>query len=262
VLRTRIVTAAVALPALLILVFLASDRLFLVVDGLCIAWALYEIQAMAALEQPWLSMVAVAAGAVPALFLLLCGGPGPMLLPIAAVVLMLALVGAVAIDRSLVEMPRPLVAIIGSFYAGTLLPYVALLRNLPRGVTFLVLILLIVIATDSAAYATGKMVGFHKLVPAVSPGKTIEGSEGGLVGAIVTGLVLNHLFGVGWGMGKVVIFAALLSCVAQAGDLAESALKRLLGAKDSGWLFPGHGGLLDRADSLVFAAVFTYYYVR
>lgn len=106
-------------------------------------------------------------------------------------------------------------------------------------------VLLVVWATDIAAYAVGRMVGGPRLAPAISPGKTWSGAVGGLAGAVL----------VGWAAGLAAVpIAALLSVVAQAGDLMESALKRRFGVKDSGKLIPGHGGLLDRLDGVLAAA--------
>ena len=112
---------------------------------------------------------------------------------------------------------------------------------------------------DSAAYATGRLFGRHKFMAHISPKKTWEGVIGGIVGATaVSALVL-------WGLGRspleALALGPLVGVTAQAGDLAESVLKRASGAKDSGTLFPGHGGMLDRIDSFVFAAPAVAFYV-
>jgi phosphatidate cytidylyltransferase len=112
---------------------------------------------------------------------------------------------------------------------------------------------------DSAAYATGRLLGRHKFIPHISPKKTWEGVIGGIVGATaVSALVL-------WGLGRTPLEALalgpLIAVTAQAGDLAESVLKRASGVKDSGSLFPGHGGMLDRIDSFLFAAPAVAFYV-
>ncbi len=133
-------------------------------------------------------------------------------------------------------------------------PYVGLtaialiwLRADAAGFSRVLVLLLIVWATDIAAYLAGRLIGGPKLAPAISPGKTWSGAAGGLVGALVVGFVASP--GV-WGLAT----AAVLSVVSQIGDLMESWIKRRYGVKDSGKLIPGHGGLLDRLDGVLTAA--------
>ncbi|HVN29667.1 MAG TPA: phosphatidate cytidylyltransferase, partial [Candidatus Binataceae bacterium] len=156
----------------------------------------------------------------------------------------------------------PMAVASGALYVGPLFPFFALLRNGPDGIRLLVLMLLLVICADSGAYFVGRAVGRHKLAFKVSPGKTIEGGIGGIVASIAGALILQPWLVAGWSIGKTVVFATLVALLAIIGDLANSAFKRVAGVKDSGWIFPGHGGLLDRTCSLVFAAVLTYYYSR
>jgi phosphatidate cytidylyltransferase len=108
-------------------------------------------------------------------------------------------------------------------------------------------LLLIVWATDIAAYLAGRLIGGPKLAPAISPGKTWSGAAGGLAGALVVAVVASPG---AWGLAM----AAVLSVVSQMGDLMESGIKRHYGVKDSGKLIPGHGGLLDRLDGVLTAA--------
>ena len=150
----------------------------------------------------------------------------------------------------------------GALYVGPLFPFFALVRNSPNGVELIVLMLLLVICADTGAYFVGRTIGRHKLAMRVSPGKTIEGAIGGIVGSIVAGLILRRWTTPDWSLHKMTIFAGLVAVLAIVGDLANSAFKRVAGVKDSGWIFPGHGGLLDRTCSLVLAAVLTYYYSR
>jgi phosphatidate cytidylyltransferase len=141
----------------------------------------------------------------------------------------------------------------GVVYVG--LPVVALvwLRNEVAGGALHVLWLFVVVwATDICAYFVGRTVGGPKLAPAISPGKTWSGLLGGMAGAGLLGGLIALAFGAGFAFAATLGVA--LALVAQAGDLFESALKRRAGVKDSGHLIPGHGGLLDRIDGLVFAA--------
>jgi phosphatidate cytidylyltransferase len=120
------------------------------------------------------------------------------------------------------------------------------LRNDPESGLFnVVCLMLLVWASDIGAYAAGRFAGGPLLAPAISPGKTWSGAAGGLAAAVVTGLLASG------GAARGGLIAGGLGLVAQAGDLAESALKRRFGVKDSGSLIPGHGGLLDRLDGLL-----------
>jgi len=114
--------------------------------------------------------------------------------------------------------------------------------------------------SDSGAYFAGRAYGRRKLMPAVSPSKTVEGAVGGLVGAAIIGAICWLVFFHQLPLGETLGVAVGIGLLAQLGDLCESALKRAFGAKDSGWIIPGHGGILDRLDSLLFPFVFSYYY--
>ncbi len=120
----------------------------------------------------------------------------------------------------------------------------------------------LVVVSDSGAYFVGRHMGRTKLAPRVSPNKTVEGAVGGLIATVIGGWLLFKMIGGTWDMGRILLFSAMISILAQLGDLAGSALKRAAGVKDSGWIFPGHGGLLDRTCSLVFALFFTYYWFQ
>ena len=148
----------------------------------------------------------------------------------------------------------------GAAYVGVLFPYFALLRNRPGGIGMLLMVILLVVVSDSGAYFVGRFMGRTKLAPSLSPHKTVEGAVGGLFATMAAGWLLFKMIGGSWDMGSVVLFSAMISLLAQLGDMAGSALKRAAGVKDSGWIFPGHGGLLDRACSLVFAVFFAYYW--
>lgn len=120
------------------------------------------------------------------------------------------------------------------------------------GFTTLLYGMLIVWITDSGAYLIGRQIGKHKLAPKVSPNKTWEGSIGGTLSAVIIAAIYLHFFPVGYDNYGLMILATLfLSIMGQFGDLIESALKRYYGVKDSGKILPGHGGILDRFDSML-----------
>jgi phosphatidate cytidylyltransferase len=262
VLRTRILTAAATLPPLLAFVIFAPAWAFSVLVGGCAAWGLYEVGAMGPVLSPGVLMALALVGGVPAIVMLVWAPDGMFVLAAVAVALMCGLLAQMNLHGDRATLPPTVLVIIGGLYVGALYPYLALLHNMAGGVKWLLLMLLVVMAGDSAAYLVGRRIGRHKLMPAVSPGKTVEGAAAYVASSVAAAWLLARLMGLGWSAAATILFAVMLSVVAQVGDLAESAFKRLARVKDSGWLFPGHGGLLDRADSLVFAAVFTYYYSR
>ncbi|MFT8446384.1 MAG: phosphatidate cytidylyltransferase [Liquorilactobacillus nagelii] len=127
------------------------------------------------------------------------------------------------------------------------------------GVDTLFFLLLIVWTTDSGAYLIGRKIGKNKLAPHISPNKTWEGSIGGTLAALVVGLIFNLFWPQAGNWFMICGMTILLSAIGQAGDLVESALKRFYGVKDSGKILPGHGGILDRFDSLLFVLPFAHF---
>lgn len=162
---------------------------------------------------------------------------------------------------------RVVYSLFGLLYIPWLLGYFIMLRDTPNpadGFGYLLLPLMAAFATDTGALFFGKTFGKHKLAPEVSPGKTVEGMLGGLFFSFVivfmVGRVLeNFLFDLN--IYDALLFSLLVSSAAQLGDLAESLLKRATGVKDSGTFMPGHGGVLDRLDSLLFAVPVTYIFI-
>lgn len=146
-------------------------------------------------------------------------------------------------------------------YSVVLLSHLYLLRQLPNGIEWTFITISLVWATDTGAYLIGGQFGSHLLAPQISPKKTVEGSLGGLLCSIAVALVFWRIFGgATWIM--YIILGVIIGISAQIGDLFESALKRSAGVKDSGKLIPGHGGILDRFDSLIFALPLVYYGVK
>ncbi len=153
----------------------------------------------------------------------------------------------------------------GVLYVGWMLSYWLNLNLLEDGRNWVYLALFTTFANDTGAYFIGRKWGRHKLAPAISPGKTREGATGGLLssiaGAVAVFLLLNLFSTFSLPYWQIIVLACLVSLFAQLGDMVESLLKRSLEAKDAGKLLPGHGGALDRLDSLIFVAPIVYYYV-
>lgn len=149
----------------------------------------------------------------------------------------------------------------GMLYIGLTSSYLVMTRLLPQGEWLIFFLLLVTWAGDTGAYYMGTLCGQRPLAPRISPKKTVEGLVGGLIGAMIIAFVARWWFLQDLSGLDCVILAALLTVAGLWGDLAESAVKRSVGAKDSGGVLPGHGGMLDRLDSLLFAAPAFYYYV-
>ncbi len=152
--------------------------------------------------------------------------------------------------------------LLGALYIGFLFPHLVLIHRGPAGVLWVFWLLLVVCLSDTAAYFTGMALGKRKLYPQISPGKTIEGSIGALLISALVG-TLGALFmlpNLHW--FEAVLLSLVVGLLAQVGDLVESGIKRVFSVKDSGRFLPGHGGLLDRIDSVIFPAVFIAYYTR
>ncbi len=150
----------------------------------------------------------------------------------------------------------------GILYVGWLLSYLVALRDLDEGRNWVFFALFTTFASDTAAFFVGRTWGKHRLAPHISPGKTQEGAIGGIIGAIIISLffILPTPLTLRLNWGQVILLGLLTSIFGQLGDLVESLFKRNMGVKDSSNLIPGHGGFLDRIDSIIFAGIVVYYY--
>jgi len=147
----------------------------------------------------------------------------------------------------------------GVFYVGFCSAHLILLYSLPQGIYWLLFLTAITVSSDTGAYYVGRTLGKTKLYPSLSPGKTRAGAVGGIIGGMLGGLVVAALFLEGANLFLVAFLGLVLSAVGIIGDLIESLIKRVSGVKDSGQILPGHGGLLDRCDSLLLTAPVLYY---
>jgi len=151
--------------------------------------------------------------------------------------------------------------IAGIVYIGLLLSHIVALRGLDMGREWVLFALFVTFASDSAAFLIGSTWGHRKLAPAISPKKTWEGAIGGAAAAMLVSPLLVLLFDLRIGYSEAILLGLAVSFFGQLGDLIESLFKRKMKVKDSGSTIPGHGGFLDRMDSVVFAAIVVYYYV-
>jgi phosphatidate cytidylyltransferase len=257
-LARRLVSAAVGIPLLILTVFVGG-RVYDVVLAVVLAAATAEFlyQAGVELRDPLLWLAAVAAAALP----LAASEQGEPALLVLSIFLMLSLLGALK-SYSSGKFERWSLSVAIAIYVGWLGSYFGLLRQAQGGRDWVLFLLLVTFASDTGAYAVGRLVGRHKLAPRISPGKTIEGAAGGLTAAALIAVLAGRLLALPGAPARLFALGLVLSVAAQLGDLAESALKRRLEIKDAGRLLPGHGGLLDRLDSLLFAGAVLYYAVR
>jgi phosphatidate cytidylyltransferase len=154
-------------------------------------------------------------------------------------------------------------SVFGIFYVGGLLIALPLLRrDLADGSWWVIAVFVVTFANDTGAYFTGRALGRHKLAPTISPGKSIEGAVGGLFAGIGVLLAYRALFFPHLQVMDAIVIGAVAGVLGPAGDLTESMLKRAAGAKDSGRLIPGHGGMLDRIDALLFIGAYVLVHAR
>ena len=145
-------------------------------------------------------------------------------------------------------------ASLGLLYVGLLPAFAYRILEHNHGVAWFVFLLAVVFAGDTLAYLTGVLIGRNKVMPSVSPKKTWEGSIGGLVGSVLAGLICWLFLFPEQNLSPLLVLAGLAGFVGQFGDFFESLLKRVANVKDSGWIMPGHGGVLDRLDAVLFAS--------
>jgi phosphatidate cytidylyltransferase len=153
---------------------------------------------------------------------------------------------------------RMAVTHLGILWVAVGFAYVVLLRSLEHGMALTIMVLACTILNDTFAYFVGRAVGKHPMAPRISPKKSLEGAVGGLVGSVVAALVVT-MYAPWLSVRDAVILGLVIGVVGQWGDLFESAVKRDFGVKDSGRILAGHGGILDRFDSLLFAGLVSYW---
>ena len=252
-------TAAFALPLLILLIVKGGVVLFTGVILLISFLGLLEFYRMALPERGLAGMAAsLAGGLLPLSFLY--QQQFPLLLVLSLIVILAGnffLFSITDIKKSATENA---VILMGFLYVPLLLGHIILLRVAPHGIKWIFLLLFIVMLGDTGAYFVGCSLGRRKLYPLVSPNKSMEGALGGLVGSIGGALLVKYTFFSELTLFDALASAILLGILGQLGDLFESLLKRSFGVKDSGAIIPGHGGILDRLDSILFAVPAAYYY--
>jgi phosphatidate cytidylyltransferase len=257
-LMQRVITALVLLPLLLGVIWFATTPWLYAVFcavGLLIAWEWTGLMRWSGHSLPRYAYIAVTALILAAVWL----APlqyQPWIFAVAALWWVCALLLLPGFPQNLQRHPLPaaVMALLGLLLIASTLLALALLHQ--RGPLQLIYLFFLIFAADIGAYFAGRNFGKHKLAPNVSPGKTVEGAVGGLVScglwALAGGLTIFHASGLG--LLLLVLLSLTVGMVSIVGDLTESMFKRVAGLKDSGNILPGHGGILDRVDSILAAA--------
>lgn len=262
-LAKRIITAIIAIPLGIVIAY-EGKLLFLAVILFITAVGLYELRNLMLrlnLRLPPLLLYGNGILFPIAVYFLPGSGQAIWLYVIVACSLLLCLT-AIIIGFPAYSPAEIGVSYLGSSYIGILISYLLLIRHMgPDGFFYLLFLLVLTWTYDSGAYFAGIYLGRHFLWPALSPKKTLEGVAGGLLLSVGIALVFQRWHPIGTYF-DIVALSLLIGAFSQVGDLVESALKRMAGVKDSGTMIPGHGGVLDRFDGLLFSAPVAYLYLK
>lgn len=255
----RVLTSLVFIPIFVLIVAWGPQVAFFALVALATGLGLWEFFSLA---ETWGAPVARGVGLVGGLSLttgLYLGRPGLVLAALALVVLVPLGRFVVGEGRDGKALEGSSATCFGTVYVAGLLGYSLLLRSLSYGRRAVLLLVAVVWCHDILAYYCGRAWGKRPLAPSLSKGKTWEGTYCGLAGGLLGALLARLTFLPALSAGGVFVLGLAGGIAAELGDLAESMMKRSAGEKDSGWIVPGHGGVLDRLDSLLFAAPIIYY---
>ncbi len=257
----RWITGLIALPFLIFLIY-KGGAYFTVLAGIACMTALYEYYRLVFVnsETKFFLLFSVPGFLAGAGMIVAAGNLNTdlVLLPLFGDLLIIAFISLFIYGRD-PDLPVKIVKqLTGIVYIAGSLSLLTLVRNSPDGMIWIFFMIGIIFAGDIGAYYTGRKFGRRKICPSVSPGKTVEGSLGGVASNIVFGSLVKALFlpAIPWAGGVLMFF--LIGAAGQIGDLFESMFKRTAGIKDSGVILPGHGGMLDRIDALLFASPVVY----
>ena len=259
--RSRVITASVGVPLLILVIGWGSAAQFSLLVFLVTLVALCEYFLIVFRERWKERTLGIVSGVLVSLGIVIPGISEPGLALAIAILLAFStyLFSGGKLEARFQHLGW---TVLGALYVGYFVPHLVLLRQSHDGRAWVSFLLLVIMSGDTAGYFAGTSLGKNKLCPEISPGKTVEGALASLAASLVVG-VLGGTFllpTISW--VESLLLSLVLSVLGQTGDLFESWIKRVFSVKDSGYLLPGHGGLLDRMDSLIFPVVFITYYLR
>ncbi|MBW1996719.1 MAG: phosphatidate cytidylyltransferase [Deltaproteobacteria bacterium] len=258
----RWLTAIIAIPLVLYLLGPAPRWAFQHFLFLVSVLGLLEFYRISSPETPRSLRVVSLILAYP-LFYFISRGPLVMILPAASLWVMVPAILFLFLYRSQRANASEGIGkmLFGFFYVCLPLSLLIFIERYPRGELWIVFLLCVVFSTDTGAYYAGRFLGRHRLYPSISPGKTWEGAVGGFLAGILAAVLVSRILPPFELEISMIGLAAVLSILSQIGDLVESMIKRNHGVKDSGSILPGHGGILDRIDGLLFAIPVLYFFL-
>lgn len=257
---TRELTALIASPIAIWIVGWSHPLVFDVTVGICAMLALYEFLILGRKKGFHLP---IALCILVAIFILAAFVLEPISVEMGVFVALLLIPASYVFTKGNLDeaLPSSAIAVMATLYVGMLGGSLIRLRSdFPVGPKLIFFLLIVVWTGDAGAYYTGRAFGRHKLSPRISPKKTVEGLVGGIATSIIAAIVIHFTFFPEFPLLHAVIAGVILSACGVIGDLAESLWKRSADVKDSGTLIPGHGGFLDRFDSIYFTAPILYTY--
>jgi phosphatidate cytidylyltransferase len=258
-LRHRILTAVIGLPLLIAIIWFGEPwfTILIVVMATLGSWEFYRMAGQLKLQpityfgMAWVLLIVLSPHCPYAATI-------PFLITSAIVISLIWLLFRSQREQAFTNWAW---TIAGILYIGWMLSYWVELRSLEVGKELVFWAMFTTFTSDTSAFFVGKAWGKHALAPSISPSKTWEGAVGGLLASIIASLILRTIFQLPFSYWQIALLGCVISLFAQLGDLVESLLKRNTGVKDAGKIIPGHGGILDRIDSLIFTGVIVYYCV-
>jgi phosphatidate cytidylyltransferase len=259
-LRHRILTAVVGLPLLIAIIWFGEPWFTLLIAAMAglASWEFYQmvgglkVRPIIYFGIAWVLLIIASPH---------CPNPATLsfLITSSIIISLIWLLFRRPRDQAFTDWAWTMAAIL---YIGWMLSYWVVLRSLEAGRALVFLAMFTTFANDTSAFFVGRAWGKHALAPSISSGKTWEGAAGGLLASIVASIIIDVIFRLPFSYWQIALVGFIISIFAQLGDLVESLLKRNTGVKDAGKLVPGHGGVLDRVDSLIFTGVIVYYFVE
>lgn len=256
----RWLTGLVIVPILLLVIVFGSEYLFSAVVIAFILAGVWEYNAMVFGKGFMIEKAESLAFAFIFPLLFLFGSPQHLVALLASAVMLVFIIFIASVKKSSFDVLSVMKVVFGILYIPFLMSHFIAVRMLDRGIIWIIFVLVLAFAGDIIALYVGRYFGKHKLVPFISPGKTVEGLIGLVAGSMIACLIFGYYLLPEVPLGHIAIIAFAGSIIGQLGDICESAIKRHFGLKDASSLLPGHGGILDRLDCLIFIAPFVYYY--